>query len=66
MGKEIKSWGREDFFEALKAYRESLRDPQRTGLVPASVRVWMALRNPGVPKSYQRFVSRAFSTGGRG
>jgi hypothetical protein len=59
----IKQLAREKFWEALDEYKEALSTGEN--IVWASLQVHMALNGEGIPKSYRRLVTKAFSEAGK-
>lgn len=50
------------FFDILGKYRESLKNPKSDEFIAYSIAIHGALVN--VPKSYKRYVTMAFNSGG--
>jgi len=61
-GLTLKQLAREKFWEALDEYKEALASKEN--IVWASLQVHMALNGVGIPKSYRRYVTKAFSEAG--
>ena len=59
-GMTLKQMARARFWKALDEYKEALRTKEN--IVWASLQVHMALN--AVPKSYRRYVTKAFSEAG--
>lgn len=61
-GMTLKQMDRARFWKALDEYKEALRTKEN--IVWASLQVHAALNGEGIPKSYRRLVTKAFSEAG--
>lgn len=57
-GMTLKQFARQEFREALDAYKTALESGTSTDIVRTSVRVWAA--RAGVPKSWHPLINRTF------
>ena len=62
-GMTLKQMARVRFWKALEEYKEALATKEN--IVWASLQVHMALNGEGIPKSYRRLVTKAFSEAGK-
>lgn len=63
-GMTIKQMNRAQFWKALEAYKAALRKGESAAMVETSLKLHYALGGEGVPKSFKRFVTRAYHNNG--
>lgn len=62
MGMTLKQWGKSTFLKRLEEYKTALaiRPIDSRAIVSTSLLIHQALGLAGVPKSYKRYVTRAY------